>query len=556
MTAIQMHELVNVLEKAKPILNRAFDNDPINKEQVAKRDNLLRKDADKCVMRTIVFGYYNSGKSTLINALLGREEAPVGAVPLTDKVTAYHWRAHELLDSPGIDAPIEHEDVTTRQLQQCHAVIFVIPMNGVIEEQDTWDKLCRLVQEGKTVMIVINDKEGRAELGSADFILFRDQLWKNLQEAAKSYEIQDIPSKVSVHFVKAKSALKAKLENKNKLLEASGLLTLEHHLTTFFNDQLRIVYQSNHRNIQELLDSAEQSLSSKEGNSYCKALVDGKIKIQAEKESLSLNLRESARMAFLQEKTKIAGRISGILTLKEDIPERISREVEKSLDHIGHKLNQQIEEEIGASLSHLEDIDCEFITTISGISTAQTDFNLQSNSFSLYANNSATSEQPQSSSLSDMLNDFKISPAGVGEHVETASLFTLEYGKKFFPELFKGIGTKTMEKWASVAGKYAGPIMSIVTALYSLWQASKSEEEERRAFERQVAAIMTEVNGFLDEACANYLLQVKSTLNELFSPILANIDENVRQAQQESDSDQKDRELLLALRETLDQISV
>jgi hypothetical protein len=556
MTAIQMSELVSVLEKAQPILNRAFDNNPANKEQVAQRDRLLREDADKCVMRTIVFGYYNAGKSTLINALLGREEAPVGDVPLTDKITAYHWRTHELLDSPGIDAPIEHENVTTKQLQQCHAVIFVVPMDGVIEEQDTWDKLCRLVQEGKTVMIVVNDKEGRAELGSADFILFRDQLWQNLQEAAKSYQIQDIPSKVSVHFVKAKTALKAKLENKNKLLEASGLLTLEHHLTNFFNDQLRIVYQANHRHIQDLLDSAEQSLSAKEGNPYCTALVDGKIKIQTEKENVSSNLRESARTAFLQEKTKIAGRILGILTLQGDIPEGISRELEKSLEHIGHKLSQQMEEEIGAALSHLEDIDSEFITTINGISPANRGLNFQSNSFSLYANNSAVSEQSQSSLMKDMLNNFKMTPVGVGEHVETATLVTLEYGKKVFPELFKGIGTKTMGKWASVAGKYAGPIMSIATALYSLWQANKSEEEESRAFERQVAAIMSEANDFLDEAHDNYRLQIKSTLNELFAPILASIDEKLGQAQQESEHDQKDRKLLRAFRDTLDQISV
>lgn len=34
----------------------------------------------------MVYGIYNAGKSTLINALIGQEVAPTGDIPLTDKV--------------------------------------------------------------------------------------------------------------------------------------------------------------------------------------------------------------------------------------------------------------------------------------------------------------------------------------------------------------------------------------------------------------------------------------------------------------------------------------
>lgn len=56
-----------------------------------------------CVM---VYGIYNAGKSTLINALLGEEVAPTGDIPLTSTVGAYRWNNHTILDTPGVDAPL------------------------------------------------------------------------------------------------------------------------------------------------------------------------------------------------------------------------------------------------------------------------------------------------------------------------------------------------------------------------------------------------------------------------------------------------------------------
>ncbi|WP_304335475.1 dynamin family protein, partial [Conchiformibius steedae] len=81
-----------------------------------------RQKADAHIM---VYGVYNAGKSTLINALLGKEVAPIADIPKTDSVTAYRWRQYDILDTPGVDAPIEHQEITDGEMLKADAVIFV-----------------------------------------------------------------------------------------------------------------------------------------------------------------------------------------------------------------------------------------------------------------------------------------------------------------------------------------------------------------------------------------------------------------------------------------------
>ena len=51
----------------------------------------------------MVYGVYNAGKSTLINALIGQNIAPAGDIPLTDRVDEYRWGQYAILDTPGVD---------------------------------------------------------------------------------------------------------------------------------------------------------------------------------------------------------------------------------------------------------------------------------------------------------------------------------------------------------------------------------------------------------------------------------------------------------------------
>ena len=53
------------------------------------RLRMLRESFDAPELRVVVFGEFSRGKSTLINALLGRSALPAKAMPTTGHVTPY-----------------------------------------------------------------------------------------------------------------------------------------------------------------------------------------------------------------------------------------------------------------------------------------------------------------------------------------------------------------------------------------------------------------------------------------------------------------------------------
>jgi ribosome biogenesis GTPase A len=64
-------------------------------------------------IKIMITGTYNSGKSSLLNALLGKEERSTGNIPTTSDIEMIKWKDLIFYDTPGIDA-IEHsvlEDV-------------------------------------------------------------------------------------------------------------------------------------------------------------------------------------------------------------------------------------------------------------------------------------------------------------------------------------------------------------------------------------------------------------------------------------------------------------
>ena len=179
----------------------------------------------------IVYGTYNSGKSTLINALFGQDElAKTGDAPETSTVSAYEYNGYTLYDTPGINAPQEHEKVTSEHLKKCELVLFVLSNDGSFEEKYIYEKISEIVALEKPILIVVNNKVG-IEKDSVQEVEQFDKINLNLSKIGDENGIESIETKVNVSMVNAKTALKAKLENKQLLLNNSNILSLENEIS-------------------------------------------------------------------------------------------------------------------------------------------------------------------------------------------------------------------------------------------------------------------------------------------------------------------------------------
>ncbi len=155
-------------------------------------------------LRVAVVGQFSSGKSALINALLGEEIAPMGVTPVTAVLHRFHWseertasiesldgttsevppaslitnplsdhqlssvreirvglptgalRDLEVWDTPGFGSnTLAHELVARRALIDADIVVWVTPIDHALDREEA-EKLARLRRKETPVLLVVN----------------------------------------------------------------------------------------------------------------------------------------------------------------------------------------------------------------------------------------------------------------------------------------------------------------------------------------------------------------------------------------------------------------
>ena len=81
MNKINGKQLLDAYEKSRIF---AVD-DPLAPEQLTAIETLFENKKKNPEAVIMIYGVYNAGKSTLINALLGKDEAAVEDIPTTDR---------------------------------------------------------------------------------------------------------------------------------------------------------------------------------------------------------------------------------------------------------------------------------------------------------------------------------------------------------------------------------------------------------------------------------------------------------------------------------------
>lgn len=440
---------------------------PIRKMITAKRSSPS--------VSIMVYGVYNAGKSTLINALLGEaDRAKVADKPETDKISSYQWREFEILDTPGIDAPIRHEQVTREQLYSADVVIFVVNPLGVVEEAKTLSTLLELVERKKKIILVLNCKN---KLDPLDAERIKNEIRSRLQTIALQKNLTQVLEYIPILEVNAKTALKAKLEGKEKLLASSGFPFLERELYKFLSSiQQKEVISSFLKELTDFLDETVKLLDQK-SNSTSIGHIDA---FYAEISRREVNIRASlkalveAKSAFIEKRA-----FSIISNSSDDIQNKITSLIQTANTEVFTELESELRRLAADAAMLLNDL-IEAIKVTASLEAPTASFvNSSEDKPFITTAEKGFDLQTLETGIQQVITHFK------PEHVVKA----LEIGKGLLPSVFKGVGPVTMGKVAEqIVGKVV-PVISLAIqagqVLFSLFGSDPEEERIREAARHQ-----------------------------------------------------------------------
>lgn len=191
----------------------------------------------------VMVGPFSSGKSSIINALLGEEVMQVGPVPTTDHIAilrhgpdVQHSRSGDvetifhpnpllenlsLVDTPGLESVFrEHEEITRRFLHRADVVLLVMLATQVLSASNL-EHFQELKAYGKRVVIVVNqidvlDEAEREQV--REFVLEQSRLHLGVEP--------------QIWLVSARQALAAQQESPRDeiLWDQSGFADIEEYI--------------------------------------------------------------------------------------------------------------------------------------------------------------------------------------------------------------------------------------------------------------------------------------------------------------------------------------
>jgi len=468
----------------------------------------------------MVYGVYNAGKSTLINALLGQELAAVADVPETARVQGYRWGDFEVLDTPGIDAPLEHEAITREQLIQSDVVIFVVNPLGVVEEEKTLDVLLELVLAGKMIFLVLNCKN---RFDPVDLARIKDELRERIQQKAGN---QQVLGHIPIVEVNARSALKAKLENKQNLLNSSGFPKFESDLAGFFASvEQKAIVARVATELRSFLDATVVELDKQQDQGSLKRLD----LFYSEIARREIDIRQGLK-SLIEAKAAHIGK-STITALNQNI-EGAQGKVEQLID----QANQQVCSELEDALTRLGLDASEMLDEVIREVQVQRQAYTANAAPDLDTPEAKADQLPESQGIDLTLLETGVRQASgmlKAEHVVSA----LKLGKEWLPTLFKGVGPVTMGKVAEqIVGKVIpviGIAFQVASTVYSAFAGDpeqqrlneqiKQEAQERERRDQAIRAFADEtawefsqsLNAMVDTHLKTSFAEIKDKLQSL-----------------------------------------
>jgi GTP-binding protein EngB required for normal cell division len=229
-------------------LNRVDLVDPALLDQA--RDALFHADHPYLI---VLLGGFNTGKSSILNALIGDQALGTGATPTTDRIillrhgttfqrlmtgevdTVFHpsklLEQVSLVDSPGLESIFKgHDEITRRFLHRADAVFLVMLATQAMSQSNV-EYLQSLRAYGKRIIILINQID-----------LLDDAERAQLHEFVLAQARQHLETEPEVWLTSAKLAQQARETTPRdpQLWEASGFGQIERFILQTLDDAERV----------------------------------------------------------------------------------------------------------------------------------------------------------------------------------------------------------------------------------------------------------------------------------------------------------------------------
>lgn len=495
-----------------PSLQKKFE--PIQKQFDDKKNNL-----DITVM---MYGVYNAGKSTLINALLGQEKAEMNDVPTTSVIQEYKWKNFIIYDTPGIDAPKDHEAITKEHLLSVDGVVFVVNPSGAIEEMDTLVKLVDLLAAHKRVFLVLNEKH---EQSTENFLYLKNSVRERIQSIASQRGLHDILKDIPILRINAKRALSGHLRQEPAFLAASGYIEFEAELNKF------------------LLSISDQDVIKRLSSALQHFLLDCQMDIQSVNNDELLthyqNLVQKIEIQYFESKRRL---MNSIIQNQQNIYQkskaamlRDPNQSESVINSVYEQSTQQMTEMIAEEAKYLslcfqnEIAEIEHLVLQSQVQRAALNpvIELEDNA----------TDNLEASDKSLDLDAVTLSYQSAAKMIKPDHIIKgLQVVKDWVPSLMTGIGAKTMEKWAqTVVGKwipYVGTTLTVLTSLRDLFSDDKGDklmmqqaEQQNQARERFHQQVEDSAHDFADQ----FAQKITSYIQENFDPWVKNLTDKIKE---------------------------
>ena len=336
----ELKDYQSILREKAGRVEEIFSKYPDESSTSAKKFSELNDTKIKTVEPEImVYGIYNAGKSSILNELMGEDRAEVNDVPTTDKVDYYDWQGYKIADTPGVLAPIEHENVTQEHLKKADVVLFVMSTTGSNEKIENYQRMKSIADAGKKIIIVLNDKNGDMGENDENLQIIKRQVAVNMKKVG----IENVDEKYCIVTVNAEMARTGRLGKKNLLLSSSGIDELKNViLTELKNTSSFKILRNGIKEIENILEEFIKNLERGENSEMLKKMNEVLETFSKQK----IQIRKDMNFFIDRETDNLGANLPQIIWDNRQNQDGINEIVGKELEKLNDKVRQEIQHKL------------------------------------------------------------------------------------------------------------------------------------------------------------------------------------------------------------------